>query len=460
MIDFRELDKNGILFEILIREIFIKLDYEVKWAGVGPDRGKDLLVTEKHDSFIGDTKTKWLVQCKHNAHSGKAVGLEDLGDFVSACHDHDVTHYLLICSTQPSSSLLERFENISINKKIIIDYWDATKVEKLLDSVKFYDLFQLFFPKSSKASEIKVFATINPNEWIFIHRGYYIILENRIMSSSLEWSHNTVKETVLKINMFEKAHFSQHEMLMPRKVWFNGKSPEFVWHIDYLYDSYPMKNRALSKTVDEIKYFLEDGFVDENGQIHFFDIQVVPSSFGSDHFHENHYDYYDVVSRIRGQEFTFRKKIYEKDFERLRSNINTNLKDISSVLSEASSIKVLNIIKDRTEEIFNFRLNMSWEELFKYEEVDSSSEFFGPKMIISSPNEEELLSAFSDLFSIEGDGHFDLVKRYVYGNKIEKDDYTYDLKFKVMFAKNYLDYLVKLDTYLDQLKSILIKNKA
>ena len=45
-------------------------------------------------------------------------------------------------------------------------------------------------------------------------------------------------------------------------------------------------------------------------------------------------------------------------------------------------------------------------------------------------------------------GYFDLVKRFVYDDKLENNDNIYDLKFKVLFARNYLDYLTKLENYL------------
>lgn len=457
MTDFAELNKSGTGFELLMREIFIKLNYEVKWSGVGPDRGKDLMVTEKHESVIGNTETNWLVQCKHNAVNGKSVGLEDLGDFVSACHDHNVKHYLLACSTQPSSSLLERFNNISVNKGITIHYWDATKIEKILSSIEFYDIFQLFFPNSSKSTKIKIFATSSPNEWILVYKGYYIVLENRIMSSALEWSHKEIKQIISELNTIQSKHLTKHELLMPRKIWFNGKSPEFVWYIDYLYDSYHMKDNKLSKDADELKFILQDGFARNDGCMYFFDITPTPASFSSDHFHENHYDYYDVVSRIRGQDFSFNKKIYKAHFKRLEENIHTYVKQISKAISTNNKFRVLNTIQDSTREIFNLSVNISWHDIFYEKNIDSSSDFFGPRIIIFSEHENELLELFSGMASTIEESHvfFDLVKRFIYGDKIESDDFTYDMKFKVLFAKNYLDYLIKLEGYLQEFATIL-----
>lgn len=462
MIDFKEIDKNGITFELLIREIFIKLNYEVKWSGVGPDRGKDLLVTEKNDSIIGNTKTTWLVQCKHNANSGKSVGLEDIGDFVSACHDHNVNHYLLVCSTQLTSSVIERFENISTNKKITIRYWDATKIDQILNSIDFFDIFQIFFPKSSNSSEIKIFATPSPNEWIFIYKGYYIMLQNRIMSSTLKWSHVEIKKIIAEINSIENKYFTKHELLMPRKIWYNGKSPEFIWHIDYIYDSSYLKNSSLSKTPDGLKFLLEDGYIRSDGQIYFFEINPVPAFFGSDHFDKNHYEYYEAVSKIRAQDFSFNKNIYEEEFDRLNKNINKYLDNMAKVISSSEKFRVLNIKEDCTKEIFNLSTNIYWDDIFYEKNIDSSSDFFGPRVIISTDHDKELFELFSGMPDKITESHafFDLFKRYVYGDEINEGEYTFDLKFKVLFAKNYIDYLIKLEGYLEQFTKIIISRIA
>ncbi len=447
MIDFKELPSSGIAFELLIREIFIKLNYDVQWSGVGPDRGKDLIVVEENKSAIGTTKNKWLVQCKHYAHSGKSIGLEDIGDFVSACRDHDVTHYLIVCSTQLSSALMERIDNISKKQKISIQYWDATKIERLLNQPDFYDIFQMFFPTSSNDTEIKIYATQQPNEWIFIYQSYYIILENRILSSTLKWSHDEIKSIIGQLNEIKKEHLTENEYLIPRKIWFNGKSPEFIWYIDYLYDAPNLTEKKLSLTQNDIKVLLGDGYVRSDGQAYNFEINLVSAYFQSDHFHENHFDYYKSISKIRAKDFSFRKYIYEDVFNESISNINNYLERIVNVLTNIENIHVLNCKPDSTKSIITLSENANWESLFRTGNMD---EFFGPRLIISTDDEKKLLEVFSGMQSgvKEIYGYFDLVKRFVYDDTLEADDGIYDLKFKVLFARNYLDYLTKLENYL------------
>jgi hypothetical protein len=113
MLNFKELPSDGIKFEQLIRELFIRSEFEVHWTGVGPDGGRDLVVTEKVTGPLAPFERKWLISCKHFAHSGKSVGLEDVRDITDACRAVNATGFLLVCSTQPSSSVVRRLHEIN-----------------------------------------------------------------------------------------------------------------------------------------------------------------------------------------------------------------------------------------------------------------------------------------------------------------------------------------------------------
>jgi hypothetical protein len=75
MLNFKELPVDGVAFEQLIRELLLRSEFEVHWTGVGPDGGRDLVVTEKAAGQLAPFQRKWLVSCKHHAHSGTSVGL-------------------------------------------------------------------------------------------------------------------------------------------------------------------------------------------------------------------------------------------------------------------------------------------------------------------------------------------------------------------------------------------------
>ena len=68
MLNFKELPSDGIKFEQLIRELFMRSEFEVHWTGVGPNGGRDLVLTEKVAGPLAPFERKWLVSCKHFAH--------------------------------------------------------------------------------------------------------------------------------------------------------------------------------------------------------------------------------------------------------------------------------------------------------------------------------------------------------------------------------------------------------
>src|SRR5262245_2466892 len=98
MIDFSELPKDGKAFEQFVRELLLILGVHPQWTGQGPDQGRDILATEALSGSIEKAERRWLVQCKHFAHSGKCVGRADVGPILDDCRQVDATGYLVVCS--------------------------------------------------------------------------------------------------------------------------------------------------------------------------------------------------------------------------------------------------------------------------------------------------------------------------------------------------------------------------
>lgn len=146
MLDFKELNKNGKDFELLIRELLFSKGYKVYWSGVGPDGGRDLVCIEERQSFFAPDKKRWLIQCKHNAHSGKSVSVEDLDDIVDSCTQHEASGFILACSTQPSSSVVNRLESITNNPRndLVAIYWDYVFIEQALSCASLWRIAQRF----------------------------------------------------------------------------------------------------------------------------------------------------------------------------------------------------------------------------------------------------------------------------------------------------------------------------
>ncbi|SRR5260221_2972680 len=75
----------------------------VNRSGRGNDAGRDLLVTTIVRDCISPRVIKWLVQCKHNAVSKRAVSPRDFANdfsFPELLADHRANGYLLVCSTR------------------------------------------------------------------------------------------------------------------------------------------------------------------------------------------------------------------------------------------------------------------------------------------------------------------------------------------------------------------------
>lgn len=282
--DFRELPQDGQAFEQLIRELLFSIGLYVEWSGRGPDGGRDLLCRETlTGQFLPTTRT-WLIQCKHKAHGGDSVGVNDLDDIVSSCVQHGATGYLLACTTQPSSAVVNRLEGITNNHatQIAAMYWDGVTIRRLLSQPRQWAIAQRFMPQS--CGEWQIYATEAPNDFVAHYRGYVFHLSNRIGSSI---THHLVS-IEMRIAELEAIELPKGHFIRPRSVWYNDKSGEYVWYIDYMRPHEEI--RAISKAF--LLDHLKDGWALEDGQLYCWDINFVKYHPYSDHFDIDHYDYY------------------------------------------------------------------------------------------------------------------------------------------------------------------------
>jgi hypothetical protein len=295
MIDFSELPSDGIKFEQLVREILIRSGFEVHWTGVGPDAGRDLVVTEKSDGSLAAFERKWLVSCKHNANSGKSVGLNDVNDIVDTCEVVNAQGFLLACSTQPSSTVVRRFEELNGNGKVITKYWDSVEIEKRLNTPATFPLISLFFPESSKLFGWKIYNTHSPSFWAANYKDYFLYLGSRTANTFPAL--NDVEEIIRKLESIKLPEAKDWEghYVRPRAVYFDNKHEHFTVFADYLY---PRDKEDTVVTPQEIDKVLQDGMGlysdgDAMWYITHWDIRYVPCWQISDHFHLDHKDYYE-----------------------------------------------------------------------------------------------------------------------------------------------------------------------
>lgn len=377
MLDFKELSEDGNELELLVREILLVKGHRVNWSGKGPDGGKDLLCVESRKSeFFDDSKT-WLIQCKYKAVSGSSIGISDLDDIVDSCSHHNAKGYLLVCSTYPSSKVVERLEGITANEKIDLDctYWDSVKIEQVLSTPKLWSIAQRFFPISSKNSTWEIFATNNPSNWIANYRGYHFHLSNRV-GSTVDWHFDSIEK---RIKDFEKIKLPKDHFIRIRAVWFDDKNGAYVWFLDYMHphDQVPVY-RAI-----QIADFLGDGYALDDGQIYSFDVITRSYLMASDHYDKDHYDYYEpflfnyqngikreLESEIRRESWA-EELAMDKAKERFRDSTFDRLTEILGTLDFIYIVHGTNCQIEKIHRFYNYR---DWTEIIH--QIDLKRDLF------------------------------------------------------------------------------------
>lgn len=397
MLDFKELSKDGNDLELLVREILLTKGYNVQWSGKGPDGGKDLICIENRESeFLADSKV-WLIQCKHKAHSGNSVGIEDLDDIVDSCNHHQAKGYLLICSTYPSSKVIERLEGITTNPKNDIEatYWDAVKIEQILSTPRLWKIAQRFFPNSSKNSSWEIYATENPNHWIANYRGYHFHLSNRI-GSKVDYHFDSIDE---RINEIENIKLPEDHFIRIRAVYFDDKNGSYSWFLDYMHphDQEPTISSA------QIAYNLGDGWALSDGQFYSFDVITRPYLPYSDHYDKDHYDFYEPylhnyqIGSKRENDFESRRKSWdselaiEKHYEDFK---NECFNKLNEVFKEIKCAKLMRSVNAQIEKLDKFNNQRNWTELIEEMTLDHDR-FLSSWFIFSVTDKDEFFKMAS-----------------------------------------------------------------
>lgn len=140
-------------FELFARDFLENLGYEIiQGPDRGADGGRDIIVEEVRKGIGGITKCKWLVSCKHNAHSGNSVGVKDEIDIAGRVNSNKCDGFIGFYSTLPSSGLTRSLEGLK--DRIAYHIFDAEKIEKkLFDSKDGFLLAKRYFSKSVKKWE-------------------------------------------------------------------------------------------------------------------------------------------------------------------------------------------------------------------------------------------------------------------------------------------------------------------
>lgn len=115
----------------------------------GPDGGRDLVAAETRHGAIGNTTVRWLVSCKHYAHSGKAVGVADEQNVQDRCSAHQCSGFMGIYSTIPSSALTTRLSALTSIETLVLGRGKLEAI--LLERPDGLRLVARYMPKSYRA---------------------------------------------------------------------------------------------------------------------------------------------------------------------------------------------------------------------------------------------------------------------------------------------------------------------
>lgn len=291
MIDFRELPKDGTAFEQLVRELCLRAGLHPVWSGKGQDQGRDIIITESITGPVAPIERRWLIQCKHNAHSGDSVGRNDVGNIVDDCRQISADGYLLACSTQPSSGLMTKLKELEGNKelRLITAVWDSVDIEKMIHEPRCFSLGHIFFPKSFADTPWKIYNRGGPNQWTGNFRDYFIHLTSRIAGTHPQLK--ACEDIVAKLE--QVGPLGESEFVRPRGIYFDDKHEQFYVFADYLVprDQSPaLKPSDFEKVLQDYRGL----YSNESGMwyITIWDIQLRSIAQYSDHFDLDHYHYY------------------------------------------------------------------------------------------------------------------------------------------------------------------------
>lgn len=158
-VDFKEIPEAtggaavADTWELFARDFMVALGFEQE---SGPDRGadegRDLIVVGRYSGPLGPSASRWIVSCKHKAHSGDAVSKQEEIDPTRRVHRLHADGFIAFYSTLPGETLRTTFDRS--RSAIPIEVFDAACIEReLLGNPALEALFKRYFPQSHAAWE-------------------------------------------------------------------------------------------------------------------------------------------------------------------------------------------------------------------------------------------------------------------------------------------------------------------
>lgn len=126
---FKTLPKDGARFEALVCQLLELMGYRIlERPAVGTEGGRDVLLERSIKDAMNERSERVVVQCKHYAHSGKAVGDIDVGVWRNAMARYKARGYLLVTDTRVTENLsrsFREFTNDEMNYPNWASFWDV-----------------------------------------------------------------------------------------------------------------------------------------------------------------------------------------------------------------------------------------------------------------------------------------------------------------------------------------------
>jgi len=138
-------------FELFARDLLEAEGFRIlEQPDRGADGGRDLIVEEERLGPGGTNRVRWLVSCKHKAHSGNSVTPGDEQNIRDRLGTYRCGGFIAFYSTLPSSGLGETLNKLRPQFECL--QLDAEVIErKLLDSPRCRVLAARYMPRSFNA---------------------------------------------------------------------------------------------------------------------------------------------------------------------------------------------------------------------------------------------------------------------------------------------------------------------
>jgi len=136
-------------FKLLARECVELVGLRVvEGPDRGADGGRDLVAVEERAGALGTSAIRWLVSCKHKAHSGTAVNEKDEPNLRDRLEKHSCRGFLGFYSTIATSALADAFDHM-VKQGYEVQRFDHEMIERLLLSNAAGDpILARYFPVS------------------------------------------------------------------------------------------------------------------------------------------------------------------------------------------------------------------------------------------------------------------------------------------------------------------------